>query len=1295
GECQIVATARSGNVWSQVLRENVTVQIGPDILLFNTEESIQIGEDWDVNVLLPGDSGYVDAELRRTAGESIMGWGHDLEGTNSFVFRFSGEDMLERGVVPGAYTLTIYYDHDGNQQIRSFPVTFTGELPVQSRFTGGPFSVSAGDTICLTGNAGSATWFEVEWESYTPGGQRTGHGWIQPELDADGDWSLEVTAGDAGYYQFSLHGTNDEGLSTGNASFRTNVLDATFLAAPTVVVNNDNPDYTEIIAQPAADIQDWDNVYWFISCKAQNEGRYSFMEYYPPDSDGHFRYEFWTPGYEETYDDSVFYEYDGVYSAPAALSFTMPGDPYPVNGQQTISLSVPDEWTDGTDLTITWTPGAEDQSLIVELFREENETLTNLMTEYNLTDSEEIEIPGYLLREGSYVIHCSAQAEDYFSAERSYRFQVLPNPQAPAVPAVHLTPEVPTFSARYYCLDYGQTYDDVSYVIYFWDASSENWEERERESFGDATREFNFHYAFDAGLWKIEAAACQNGIWSAPAVIQFEVSQPPQLDPVTLAQPLPEIQINKRLSITVSPVEHATSYTVWLWQETEDQLIFRNTVYVQAGNTAPVVINLNEWPESAQPGSGYLLQIGASAPGYSASILEFHDLTVTRPSYTIATPTDLQICTKNGEPLTAEQQQNLYEDKIVPVRVSYGEDMQMIALRLVENGMSTSGAVSFTVDPASRTWIAQYRPYCSAGDYAVEARVMSGDMWSPWSEPVPFRLISVPQADEFTITPDQTELNIGEDLTITVGNIDPRFSVLDVITSGNYHQYTSFSGPTVTFTVPEEYLSSGSNTISISLRGNQVTDLERECTVTVNGERPAAPQVTFSADSAAYGDILYATVEAQGATQVQMKRYEDSYYAVQNGTAVIPITYQHYAPYNEHYRFRVRTGGIWSEWTQETVIASLSARPTFDSQNFAVIPTEIVPGQDLEITFLPVEGITDYYISMEYGAGGYFYDEYDVPGTVRIPAFLFRDGGSFGFDIGAGVAGAPDLLCTAFILNCAPFAEGVLQPLTVSAVETELAYGEDAQISLGSVQAEQVAFQQIQKISAYSYGDVWGNDARIWAAPPGETTSVARLNFGSDSGTQTIRASARVNGVWTDWSNPVTFTIAQREPDLLRNPVPQVAAEIEGGRPAHITWSAADHAQYYEVNWAGPIGWYKWTTMELYADLPAANLSEGVWNVWIVSLAQGYENDGYSERVQFTVTEGTAPVDSRLRLPDGLTTIESEAFVGIAVESVYIPESVISIAADAFDDDITIYGVEGSYAETYAESRNLPFVPNE
>ncbi len=91
--------------------------------------------------------------------------------------------------------------------------------------------------------------------------------------------------------------------------------------------------------------------------------------------------------------------------------------------------------------------------------------------------------------------------------------------------------------------------------------------------------------------------------------------------------------------------------------------------------------------------------------------------------------------------------------------------------------------------------------------------------------------------------------------------------------------------------------------------------------------------------------------------------------------------------------------------------------------------------------------------------------------------------------------------------------------------------------------------------------------------------------------------------------------------------------------------------------------------------------------------------------------------DASVMLPKGLTAIEQEAFINAAFSSVAIPDGTLSIGARAFaycrklvridipatvrfisdsaftgSTNVTIYGISGSYAESYADLYNLPFI---
>ena len=68
---------------------------------------------------------------------------------------------------------------------------------------------------------------------------------------------------------------------------------------------------------------------------------------------------------------------------------------------------------------------------------------------------------------------------------------------------------------------------------------------------------------------------------------------------------------------------------------------------------------------------------------------------------------------------------------------------------------------------------------------------------------------------------------------------------------------------------------------------------------------------------------------------------------------------------------------------------------------------------------------------------------------------------------------------------------------------------------------------------------------------------------------------------------------------------------------------------------------------------------------------------------------------TEITIPNSMTSIGMQAFYGCTnLTKITIPESVTSIESFAFEDcnKVTIYGYTGSYAETYAEENDIPFV---
>ena len=1231
-ETGMLAMAENDYVPSDLDEDSPTVT---EITPLNIPESIQVGEDLPVEVIWPSGWQRAEIHLKRAANAWLNNeyFYYDASNpSNVTTWTASAESMLGSGLQTDTtiYLEFFWFDKEGNESEHlTVNVQVTGALPVMPTAEG-PVTAEVGDTILLTGTAGSADSLTLSWYDGDSHDEA-----LSP--DADGNWSFQATVNVARVYEFDVRGRTSEGLYTGTSFASVYVDGAASLPAPVFRAPETEEGHYAMDVLPGQAPDGETEVQWYYTVSLRDKGSRSQHYNTGEGADGHLYVETWL-----TYADEVtvtaMYQLGEEWSRPGSVTFTVPGEPYPVNGPIEYDLDVPATWVAGTDLVIDWEPTVEEMLLNLDISTtDSNGAYTVFISTEWAYDGEPLLIPGYKLEEGRYRLSCWAEAPTYEHTQRVYDLEVTANPNRPAEPVITLSPAEPT-DAEEITFIADQVYDALYVDLYQPDAEEGNTPDNPWNVFGTQFGDrAQCGQNVPVGNWTARIRAKLGDVWSYPADISFTVTEAPSVGAIELVGELPAIDMFRPFSITLQPAANATWYSAYLavgWEGgggyQSGVLAVSDELEIDEPATEPITLTFTTWPDLYQQRGNYFIYVSAGANGYKASMRKFDNVTVNeveRP----AAPTEVQILGSDGTALTEEALQSLQQG-VLPVQITYPQPMRQVELVIKqeeENGIwGLFREIGFTLEDApAAVWNSGREINMDrVGMFHMRARVMVDDIWSPWSDDVSFRIVPPPQLAAPTVTADRETLPLGEALTLTITDIDPNAEWINITYSDALifdRNFRNLQEP-LTVTVPEEVFSAGENTLQIAAAADNHQPGYTEFTITATGQRPDAPDVSIDSLPAPVGSTVYAAVYALDASQVEMDSGfdESQYYSLRNGSVRIPLTVDYYSNRNVSYRFRAQVNGVWSDWTDSIQVTSSTPRPSFEEQQFVVMPEEILPGQDVEITFLPVEGASLYYISMEHDNAPWYYDEYAQPGTVTLPAILFAEGGWFGFDVGCGDQRSPDILIEGRTYEVDPTSEPVGQALTISAAKTDLFYEEEASMSL-SVPAEKVMYQIYT--DSFTGEPAW---ADTWVIIPddGETTLsgfTACFGFRNEGGEYPLRASALVNGAWTDWSNVLTFTEGPQASELLTNPVPQVAPETVEGTPVEITWEAVPNAESYQVTWYGIDNGAgdELTTSDLSLTIPGDQLPMGDYLVYVVSQAPGYGNDYRYIQVPFTVTQ--------------------------------------------------------------------------
>ena len=470
------------------------------------------------------------------------------------------------------------------------------------------------------------------------------------------------------------------------------------------------------------------------------------------------------------------------------------------------------------------------------------------------------------------------------------------------------------------------------------------------------------------------------------------------------------------------------------------------------------------------------------------------------------------------------------------------------------------------------------------------------------------------------------------------------------------------------------------------------------------GEPLAAPQITLKSDEIYTDNGLFVTATAEGLDQIRYKILDEEGNEIQSGGPFEIDEDNYFGVWMyEAGSFtlcvRGRINGRWSDWS-EGIPFTVLAKQQFPTPTLNV-PNRIAAGADLNDFILLVDKACDFevdllkYIEPEEADGEgewenldnwWFnsndYDDWDERQYVgRIPGHWLEDGTTYKISVIAhpyyyDQYDESDWATAQFTVT----GEKAAAPtLTVTEEKESWLVNETATFAV-DVDYEVVALKvQIDQ----EEGNSWGFHEEFAADEDFEYEL-------DQQGTWTIRASAKNNGVWSQWSEPITLTVSMV--DYLEDPIITHSGALKGEDLVYtiVADERADSVKVEVFRWNEYDGetvlYSEWLTPVDHTAtvrIDKSMVTEGGYEISVMASAVGYGR--VSDYVYFDI-------GGRMDLPKGLKAIEDEAFYDVRAQAIVIPDGCVSIGRGAFrhDEIDTLTTVVVPASVTYIDPEAFP-----
>lgn len=677
------------------------------------------------------------------------------------------------------------------------------------------------------------------------------------------------------------------------------------------------------------------------------------------------------------------------------------------------------------------------------------------------------------------------------------------------------------------------------------------------------------------------ATACFDGVWSEPSEkVLVSVAYEGVLAAPVVTVP-ENAQAGETLTFAWSSVENAEEYNIQLTRDDGEWLCYRYTegetslslpFLWQAGNyTISVTPWKENWDDTKATGSADFTVTGAmeAAPEITFDALEAHVQEMIYCTATKPGATKFQI----------EYENEGWTDELVAVNgTATGE------YGAWDYGEARFRATAY-VDGAWTAW----------SDWATVDVVPLGTI----ADPAPTAVVS--EDGQVTIEWPMVEHSISYEVTV--------FDSVHFRNLGWWNGYfDETTGDTASVTLDSVPLPAGEYMAIVHLYAfsdDYKCESDGACLFTLTHELAPAPEVTVEEDQVLIGNSAHVTIAAEGMEKVMVR--ENGGFGRLYTVSESPWTYDAYgySPCRNTYEFSACVNGAWTEWSEPVTITFYSYGKI--GTPVITVPETLEAGNDLTISWTPVENVYHYSIWMFSESTGYpqwtcsaDQTSFTIPATLEPDTYTVcvqgypMAGWEYGSDARATVTVSGDM------------AAGPL----VTADREQTGIGQNVSFAITAPGATQLRCH-------YGYVGWYENWVNFDANPDGDVTTF-EWNFW-DEGTVKVSFSACVDGLWTAMSEPVTITVTQMA--TLDTPVIHMEESMVAGGQLPLTIDEVPNATDYYVellrDGQAVEGVYLSLT-ENRETLLRGPLAPGTYEVKVTACAQGWNSSSVSRTLTVT-----------------------------------------------------------------------------